>query len=88
MGEDIRVDQLRARRTALGCAWLFLAVPGVFGVIVLLASGGTSVPGWILTGLYVAGTALLLVLFVRAGQLKVAPMESRSGWIGWRRTDR
>lgn len=88
MSDDIRVDQLRARRTALGCAWLFLAVPGVFGIVVLLASGGTSVPGWVLTGLYAVGTVLLLTLFVRAGQLKVAPMESRSSWIGWRRTDR
>jgi cytochrome c biogenesis protein CcdA len=88
MGDDIRVDQLRARRTALGCAWLFLAVPGVFGVLVLLNSGGSSVPGWILTIAYVAGTVLLLTLFVRAAQLTVAPMESRSNWIGWRRTDR
>lgn len=88
MSDDIRVDQLRARRTALGCAWLFLAVPGVFGVVVLIGSGGDSVPGWMLTGAYAVGTVLLLVLFVRAGQLKVAPMESRSNWIGWRRTDR
>lgn len=88
MSDDIRVDQLRARRMAIGCAWLFLAVPGVFGVVVLLASGGTSVPGWVLTGAYVLGTVLLLVLFLRASQLKVAPMESRSNWIGWRRTDR
>lgn len=88
MSDDIRVDQLRARRTAIGCAWLFLAVPGVFGVVVLLASGFSSVPGWVLTVTYVLGTAVLLTLFVRAGQLKVAPMESRSSWIGWRRTDR
>ncbi len=72
----------------MGCAWLFLAVPGVFGVVVLIGSGGTSVPGWVLTVTYLLGTALLLVLFLRAGQLKVAPMESRSNWIGWRRTDR
>lgn len=88
MSDDIRVDQLRARRTALGCAWLFLALPGALGIVVLLNSGGSSVPGWILTVAYVGGTALLLTLFVRAGQLKVAPMESRSNWIGWRRTDR
>jgi cytochrome c biogenesis protein CcdA len=85
MSDDIRVDQLRARRMALGCAWLFLAVPGILGVIVLLASGGTSVVGWILAGVYVLGTAYLLTLFIRASKLAVSPMESRSGWIGWRR---
>jgi hypothetical protein len=53
----------------------------------VLGSGGSSVVGWVLTGIYVVGTGYLGFLFVRAGRLGVAPMESRSGWIGWRRTD-
>lgn len=87
MSDDIRIDQLRSRRLAIGCAWLFLALPGVFGVIVLIASGGNSAVGWILTSTYALGTVYLLYLFVRASNLAVTPMESRSGWIGWRRTD-
>jgi hypothetical protein len=86
MAEDMRIEQLTARRQAIGCAWLFIAVPGIFGVVVLLASGFTSAVGWILTAIYIGATILLGTLFVRAGKMALAPMESRSGWIGWRRT--
>lgn len=88
MGDDMRIDLLRSRQMALGCAWLFLAMPGVFGIVLLLGTGGRSVTGWILTGLYALGTLYLGILFVRASRLSVAPMENRSGWIGFRRTDR
>ncbi len=86
MAEDIRIEQLTARRQAIGCAWLFVAVPGVFGVVVLLASGFTSTVGWVLSVIYLVVTVYLGILFVRAGKMALAPMESRNGWIGWRRT--
>ncbi len=55
----------------VGCAWLFLAVPGVFGIVVLLSNGGRSAAGWALTSVFLVGTGYLLFLFVNADRIGV-----------------
>jgi hypothetical protein len=82
MGEDMRVDLLRARRQAIGCTWLFLAFPGVLGIIVVATSGGSSVLGWVLVGIFLVGTAYLVSLWVRAPHMKVSQGRVRSSWFG------
>ena len=83
VAEDFRSEVVRNRRFALGCAWLFVAVPGVFGIVVLIGSGFTSIIGWIMTSIFTLTTAVLLAAFVRARSMPVAaPGSGRRGRFG------
>jgi hypothetical protein len=83
MSDDVRIDQLRARRAAIGCTWLFLAVPGILGVVLLFTSDFTSTLAWVLTGIFLIGTGYLVYMFRRANTMPVAVAESR--WFGRRK---
>ncbi len=85
MTEDMRANELRARRAVLGCAWLFLALPGVFGIVALIGSGFTSTVGWVLSVIYVLGTIILLTLFVLAPRMRLSERSSGKGIFGMSR---
>jgi len=78
----MRTDLVRARRTALGCAWLFIAVPGVLGIFGLIHSGFTSLFGWLMTTFFLLATFYLGMLFIRARSLSVAEPKTRRGRYG------
>ena len=73
VGEDMRDDQVRARRGALAFLWVFLSLPGVFGIMGVINSGFTSLIGWLVSSVYVLATIILAVAFVNARRMPVAP---------------
>ncbi|AZI59129.1 hypothetical protein EH165_14250 [Nakamurella antarctica] len=58
--QDMRLEAAKNRRFAMGCAWLFVACPAVFFIVVAFFAG--PLYGWIGVFLAVAATAYVVSL--------------------------